>query len=168
MNKRIERDDSQDRLLVLLSVVLQALTQPSGVWSFSSCTLRFFVPIQIIDLVNLSRLHRVFFFILILASLSTLIDLARDRGSPTPFGTQHFAILLVAWCPAIIFGSSAPPHFLTATGFLNLLQGVFLAFATHSCHDVVGHSALWSSIMYRFPFSSRSHNPLLAINPRES
>jgi len=46
----------------------------------------------------------VFFFILILASLSTFIDLIRHRTSPTSFGTQHIAILLVAWCPAIVFG----------------------------------------------------------------
>jgi len=46
----------------------------------------------------------VFFFILILASLSTVIDLIRDRTVPTAFGTQHFAILLVAWCPAMVFG----------------------------------------------------------------
>ncbi|KAN0111790.1 hypothetical protein V8E52_008170 [Russula decolorans] len=51
----------------------------------------------------------VFFFILILASLSTVIDLIRDRTVPTAFGTQHFAILLVAWCPAMVFGSSASP-----------------------------------------------------------
>jgi hypothetical protein len=30
--------------------------------------------------------------------------LIRDRTVPTAFGTQHFAILLVAWCPAIVFG----------------------------------------------------------------
>jgi hypothetical protein len=46
----------------------------------------------------------VFFFILILASLSTVIDLIRDRAIPSTFGTQHVAILLVAWCPAIVFG----------------------------------------------------------------
>lgn len=46
-----------------------------------------------------------FFFILILATLSTLIDLIRDRPVPTAFGTQDIAILLVAWCPAIIFSS---------------------------------------------------------------
>jgi hypothetical protein len=45
-----------------------------------------------------------FFFILILASLSTVIDLIRGRTVPIAFGTQHFAILLVAWCPAIVFG----------------------------------------------------------------
>src|SRR5260221_5639238 len=50
-------------------------------------------------------IRRVFFFILILATLSTLIDLIRDRPVPTAFGTQHIAILLVAWCPAIIFSS---------------------------------------------------------------
>jgi hypothetical protein len=58
-------------------------------------------------------IRRVFFFILILATLSTLIDLIRDRPAPTAFGTQHIAILLVAWCPAIIFssfGSSSFPH----------------------------------------------------------
>ena len=52
---------------------------------------------------------RIFFFILILASLSTVIDLIRDQTIPTAFGTQHFAILLVAWCPAMVFGSSASP-----------------------------------------------------------
>jgi len=46
----------------------------------------------------------VFFFILILASLSTLIDLVKDRTTPVAFGTQHVSILLVAWCPAIVFG----------------------------------------------------------------
>jgi len=46
----------------------------------------------------------VFFFILILASLSTVIDLFRDQMIPSAFGTQHIAILLVAWCPAIVFG----------------------------------------------------------------
>ena len=52
---------------------------------------------------------RVFFFILILASLSTVIDLIGNRTVPTAFGTQHFAILLVAWCPAIVFGSFPSP-----------------------------------------------------------
>lgn len=46
----------------------------------------------------------VFFFILVLASLSTIIDLIKARAVPMAFGTQHFAILLVAWCPAIVFG----------------------------------------------------------------
>ncbi|KAI0305306.1 hypothetical protein B0F90DRAFT_1815539 [Multifurca ochricompacta] len=45
-----------------------------------------------------------FFLILVLASLGTLIDLAKDQ-TPAPFGTQHIALLLVAWCPALIFGS---------------------------------------------------------------
>ncbi|KAI0284623.1 hypothetical protein BGY98DRAFT_947825 [Russula aff. rugulosa BPL654] len=46
----------------------------------------------------------IFFFILILASLSTVIDMIRGRTVPLAFGTQHFAILLVAWCPAVVFG----------------------------------------------------------------
>jgi len=45
-----------------------------------------------------------FFFILVLASLSTVIDLIRDKITPAAFGTQHLAVLLVAWCPAIVFG----------------------------------------------------------------
>jgi hypothetical protein len=74
---------------------------------------------------------RVFFFILILASLSTVIDLIRDRTAPTAFGTQHFAILLVAWCPAIVFGSSIS-HFVTSEGLLNWSpQGIFQVFAIH-------------------------------------
>ncbi|KAI0264748.1 hypothetical protein BC834DRAFT_970673 [Gloeopeniophorella convolvens] len=44
-----------------------------------------------------------FFFILLLAALSTLVDLARDQP-PTPFGTQHVALLLAAWGPVIVFG----------------------------------------------------------------
>ena len=52
---------------------------------------------------------RVFFFILALASLSTVIELIRDRITPAAFGTQHIAVLLVAWCPAIVFGSSQSP-----------------------------------------------------------
>jgi len=55
-------------------------------------------------IVSMVVFQLVFFFILVLASMSTVIDLIRDRVAPVAFGTQHFAILLVAWCPAIVFG----------------------------------------------------------------
>lgn len=98
----------QGRRLVLPLVVHQDFIQPSCLWSFFSCALLFSFFNQTVTNSHLVVL-RVFFFILILASLSTVIDLIRDRTVPTAFGTQHFAIILVAWCPAIVFGSSAPP-----------------------------------------------------------
>jgi hypothetical protein len=42
----------------------------------------------------------------ILASISTVIDVAMQRPTPTPFGTQHVALLLAAWGPAMVFGES--------------------------------------------------------------
>ncbi|TFY77593.1 hypothetical protein EWM64_g6421 [Hericium alpestre] len=44
-----------------------------------------------------------FFVVMALASLSTIIDLAKGRP-PTPFGTQHIALILAGWGPAIVFG----------------------------------------------------------------
>ena len=102
VRQNIKSNTSQDRLLALPLVVHQAFIQLSGAWSSSSCALRFsFIYIYNADIV----VRRVFFFILVLATLSTLIDLIRDRPVPTAFGTQDIAILLVAWCPAIIFSS---------------------------------------------------------------
>ena len=40
----------------------------------------------------------------ILAAVSTLVDVATSRPVPTPLGSQHFALLLAAWGPVIIFG----------------------------------------------------------------
>ena len=60
------------------SVLLLALTD---VRSFSAC-----VAVQ--------------FF----ACISTVIDVASHRPSPTPFGTQHAAFLLAAWSPVVVFG----------------------------------------------------------------
>lgn len=45
-----------------------------------------------------------FFIIQFLAALSTIIDVARHRQHPTPFGTQHVALVLVGWGPSIVFG----------------------------------------------------------------
>lgn len=45
-----------------------------------------------------------FFIIQFLAALSTIIDVARHRQYPTPFGTQHVALVLVGWGPSIVFG----------------------------------------------------------------
>jgi hypothetical protein len=39
-----------------------------------------------------------------LASITTIIDVAGHYVEPTPFGTQHIALLLAAWGPAIVFG----------------------------------------------------------------
>ncbi|KAJ3813579.1 hypothetical protein EV368DRAFT_46645 [Lentinula lateritia] len=41
---------------------------------------------------------------LVLACISTLVDVTSRRTRPTPFGTQHVALLLAAWGPVIIFG----------------------------------------------------------------
>ncbi|KAI0315573.1 hypothetical protein OF83DRAFT_1173686 [Amylostereum chailletii] len=43
--------------------------------------------------------------VLILTGLSTWIDLAKHRD-PSPFGTQDVALLLVAWGPLFVFGTS--------------------------------------------------------------
>ncbi|KIK95541.1 hypothetical protein PAXRUDRAFT_826888 [Paxillus rubicundulus Ve08.2h10] len=45
-----------------------------------------------------------FFIIQCLAALSTIIDVAKHRVTPTPFGTQHIALVLVGWGPAVVFG----------------------------------------------------------------
>lgn len=45
-----------------------------------------------------------FFIIQFLAALSTIIDVAMHRPKPTPFGTQHVALVLVGWGPSIVFG----------------------------------------------------------------
>ncbi|OJA21098.1 hypothetical protein AZE42_10218 [Rhizopogon vesiculosus] len=45
-----------------------------------------------------------FFIIQFLAALSTIIDVATHRAQPTPFGTQHIALVLVGWGPSIVFG----------------------------------------------------------------
>lgn len=102
---------TQDRRLVLPLVVHQDFIQLSCLWSFISCALLFtFFCCYYSTITNAhSVVLRLFFFILILASLSTVIDLVRGQRVPIAFGTQHFAILLVAWCPAIVFGSSPSP-----------------------------------------------------------
>ncbi|KAJ3909461.1 hypothetical protein F5879DRAFT_57794 [Lentinula edodes] len=41
---------------------------------------------------------------LVLACISTLVDVTSRRTRPTPFGTQHVALLLAAWGPVVIFG----------------------------------------------------------------
>jgi hypothetical protein len=45
-----------------------------------------------------------FFITQCLAALSTIIDVASHRTYPTPFGTQHVALVLVGWGPSIVFG----------------------------------------------------------------
>jgi len=40
----------------------------------------------------------------IFASISTIVDVARHRPTPSPFGTQHIALLGCAWGPLMIFG----------------------------------------------------------------
>ncbi|KAF8801083.1 hypothetical protein BYT27DRAFT_7310995 [Phlegmacium glaucopus] len=39
-----------------------------------------------------------------LACISTVIDVATHRSTPTPLGTQHIALLLAAWGPVVVFG----------------------------------------------------------------
>ncbi|TFK41662.1 hypothetical protein BDQ12DRAFT_720495 [Crucibulum laeve] len=40
----------------------------------------------------------------ILMCISTIVDVARGAEEPTPLGTQHFALLLAAWGPVLVFG----------------------------------------------------------------
>ncbi|KAI0717478.1 hypothetical protein C8Q72DRAFT_160648 [Fomitopsis betulina] len=41
----------------------------------------------------------------IIATITSLADVAARRGAPTPFGTQHVALLLFAWAPTLAFGA---------------------------------------------------------------
>jgi hypothetical protein len=45
-----------------------------------------------------------FALVQLLAAMSTIIDVATHRKTPTPFGTQHVALLLTVWGPVILFG----------------------------------------------------------------
>ncbi|KAF9041302.1 hypothetical protein BJ165DRAFT_278450 [Panaeolus papilionaceus] len=45
-----------------------------------------------------------FIVVQFLACLSTIVDVAKRRPTPSPVGTQHFALLLAAWGPVIVFG----------------------------------------------------------------
>ena len=49
---------------------------------------------------------RAFFSVETLAALSTVIDTIAHDGKPSPFGTQHIALILAAWGPSVIFGKS--------------------------------------------------------------
>lgn len=41
----------------------------------------------------------------ILGAVTSLADVAARRGAPSPFGTQHVALLLFAWAPTLAFGA---------------------------------------------------------------
>ena len=56
-----------------------------------------------------SHFRSCFFTILVLAGLSTWIDLAHGRG-PSQFGTQDVALLLTAYGPLIVFGTNNLSH----------------------------------------------------------
>ncbi|KAI5895898.1 uncharacterized protein SCHCODRAFT_02620534 [Schizophyllum commune H4-8] len=47
-----------------------------------------------------------FIAVQILSSVTTVIDIATGRPTPTPVGTHHAALLLAAWGPIFVFGSS--------------------------------------------------------------
>ncbi|KAJ7599272.1 hypothetical protein C8J56DRAFT_916277 [Mycena floridula] len=42
---------------------------------------------------------------LLFASISTIVDVALNRKTPTPMGTQHVALLLAAYGPTVLFGT---------------------------------------------------------------
>jgi hypothetical protein len=48
-----------------------------------------------------------FISIQFLTCISSLIDIVTRRPTPSPLGTQHVALLLAAWGPVIVFGSSS-------------------------------------------------------------
>ncbi|PFH48091.1 hypothetical protein AMATHDRAFT_150611 [Amanita thiersii Skay4041] len=54
--------------------------------------------------VEINLWHRLFTLVQVLACISTVIDIATHRPQPRAFGTQHIALLLAAWGPAIVFG----------------------------------------------------------------
>ncbi|KAI0076511.1 hypothetical protein K474DRAFT_1597770 [Panus rudis PR-1116 ss-1] len=47
----------------------------------------------------------------IFAAITSLIDISRGRTAPTSFGTQHVALLLVAWAPFMVFGIALPRRY---------------------------------------------------------
>ncbi|KAI0826465.1 hypothetical protein BC629DRAFT_1456501 [Irpex lacteus] len=49
---------------------------------------------------------------LILAAISTLVDLGAGRSTPTRVGTQHVALMLVTWLPAMVLGVAALRRYL--------------------------------------------------------
>ncbi|THH13622.1 hypothetical protein EW146_g6624 [Bondarzewia mesenterica] len=72
--------------------------------------------LTIFKMARADSLLRSFFIIMTLASLSTLIDLSKHRP-PSPFGTQHVALLLAAWGPMIVFGASFINQWVSQTRF---------------------------------------------------
>lgn len=40
----------------------------------------------------------------IIAPISSLNDMATHKANPSPFGTQHVALLMMAWAPCLVFG----------------------------------------------------------------
>ncbi|GBE87334.1 predicted protein [Sparassis crispa] len=44
----------------------------------------------------------------ILAVISSLVDVFAGHSPPAAFGTQHVALLLVAWMPSVVFGIASP------------------------------------------------------------
>ncbi|KAJ6631162.1 hypothetical protein B0H10DRAFT_1773376 [Mycena sp. CBHHK59/15] len=46
-----------------------------------------------------------FVLALVLASVSSIVDLAKHRAAPTPFATHHITLLIAAWAPAAVFGA---------------------------------------------------------------
>lgn len=142
----------QGRLLAFLSVVRLGFIQLSYLWSFFSCALWFSSFYPTVANADLVIVLRVFFFILILASLSTVIDLIRNQVIPTAFGTQHVAILLVAWCPAVVFGSSPSPTLMSKV--LSVSQGIFLVSAIRSYLSTAVLSAfVLTNYMYTFLYT---------------
>jgi hypothetical protein len=60
----------------------------------------FALRLALTDVLSFSTCTAVVFF----ACISTVIDVATHRPTPTPFGTQHIALLLAAWGPVVVFG----------------------------------------------------------------
>ncbi|KAI0341468.1 hypothetical protein BDW22DRAFT_306972 [Trametopsis cervina] len=54
----------------------------------------------------------------VLAAISTLIDIFSGRTTPTRLGTQHVALLLIAWMPALLVCMSVAHRFLCSSIYL--------------------------------------------------
>ncbi|KAI0088839.1 hypothetical protein BDY19DRAFT_150870 [Irpex rosettiformis] len=75
-------------------------------------------PYSRIELGRTVAFQSLFSATLILASISTLVDLGLGRSTPTRVGTQHIALMMVTWLPALVLGVSTMWRFLSGGAHL--------------------------------------------------
>ncbi|VDC07392.1 unnamed protein product [Peniophora sp. CBMAI 1063] len=89
--------------------VIEAARSPSTFARFSLRQKRSDSSLAVSGLVSgalwhIVALQFVFICIIILAGLTTWVDLAHHPDAPTSFGTQHVALVLAGWGPFFVFG----------------------------------------------------------------